>query len=662
MDCNSDRLQKVLVQLSLRPTIHVRRCWTGNASRSWLSEIETRRCYGYAGQLIIYTHPGTVASHPRTSMTSVALGLVYFFVFIYEGRHPIPCQRPVAILMLRAFTMPQRPHYTRPRAHPGSSAADILREPDWRKTFSHHVGVLDSSDRRPGMTTGGDETPYHDEEHRKFLKRAEIDATELEKALKARDLLTVRDFMTKQEDYYLRFPENHPVGWRYVLHTSENFIKYEQDWPINVKKREEQAERERQKQGGLEEPQKEHEWRRAHGVSPTHHDAQAINLVGQTKEERDLQKKYTPQEVALLRMLEDERDYIKSLQENDGTVISPAVTEPPTDTSIANIDQFTPDNWVPRSPHLIRATGKHPMNAEPDLSALFDAGLITPNHLHYVRSHGHVPHLPWETHTLDVQDGKLVLSMDELVARFKSINIAVALACDGNRRKELNMIRRSKGFNWAAGAVSCSYWKGPLLRDVLVAAGVSYPRSRLYVHFEGAEDLPEGKYATSIPLAYAMDPQADVILAYEMNNTRLPPDHGAPVRVIIPGYVGGRCVKWLKRIWVSEKENDSYYHIWDNRVLPSFILDKDSEFAYAMFHHPSTGCYEQNLNSIIAKPAQGEKIKLSDVRDGRSYRIQGLAYDGGGHEVQRVEVTLDGGKSWLYCVRKVSRPALCQLA
>lgn len=154
--------------------------------------------------------------------------------------------------------------------------------------------------------------------------------------------------------------------------------------------------------------------------------------------------------------------------------------------------------------------------------------------------------------------------MDCIKNKFDTINIAVALACDGNRRKELNMIKRSKGFNWGPGAVSCAYWKGPLLRDILLAAGVPDTPldgcKRQWVNFQGADQLSEGVYATSIPLDYAMDPTNDVILAYEMNDVPLPPDHGYPCRVMIPGYVGGRCVKWVNKIWVSDKENDSYYH------------------------------------------------------------------------------------------------------
>lgn len=245
--------------------------------------------------------------------------------------------------------------------------------------------------------------------------------------------------------------------------------------------------------------------------------------------------------------------------------------------------------------------------------------------------------------------------MDQLAADFKTINIPVALACDGNRRKELNMIKRSKGFSWGSGAVSCAYWKGPLLRDVLLAAGIPHKTDdgrRYWVNFEGTDSPSEGKYATCIPFEYAMDPTNDVILAYKMNDVPLPPDHGHPVRIIIPGYVGGRCVKWLHKIWVSDKENDSHYHIWDNRVLPSFITEKDGEFADVGFAHPSTACNEQNLQSVIVKPAQGETIALDRAKKGKTYRVEGYAYDGGGHEVQRVEISLDGGETWLYCIRK----------
>jgi nitrate reductase (NAD(P)H) len=465
-----------------------------------------------------------------------------------------------------------------------------------------------------------------------------------------------------------------------VLKTTEEWVKDKEDWPANIEKREKEAEakrKEEEEEKKQEEVQTEAHWKRNGGEAKIekHNDAYAVGGDEHKEDNHDdkdkgnhdeeqkseyekLRETYSPQEIALLRTLKHEKEYISNLKSNDGKTKSPLTDSCRKQViSIDEKDQFTPDNWIPRHPDLIRLTGTHPLNAEPPLTPLLKAGLITPNHLHYVRQHGAVPKLLWETHTLDVENGKLKLSMDELRTKFSAINIAVALACDGNRRKELNMVKRSKGFNWAAGAVGCSYWKGPLLRDVMKAAGVpdKMPgdgRKKYWINIAGADSPSEGPYETCIPFDYAMDPTNDVILAYEMNDVPLPPDHGYPLRIIIPGYVGGRCVKWLQKIWVSDKENDSHYHIWDNRVLPSFVTEKDGEFAQTMFRHPDTACYEQNLNSVIVKPEQGERISLAGARKGNSYRIEGYAYDGGGHEVQRVEVSLDGGQSWLYCLRK----------
>ncbi|KAE9968988.1 hypothetical protein EG328_007142 [Venturia inaequalis] len=563
--------------------------------------------------------------------------------------------------------MPPVPWKVTVHEHPGSSWDDVLNEPEWGTGHNHRIGYKNNQDRVAGITHARDELSKEDEE-------AYEEYQELRDEAKKGDLLNFRDIVKGEKDFHLQHPENRSLGWRYVLGATEDWVKNTEKWPVNVRKRkkEEEAEANEQKQNqtghkqsngdkSSDNVQQEHEWKKQEGENNKHHDAYAedghqIGIKEEKTEYRELLEKYTPQEIALLRTLQHEKDYIVGLGQNDGKRKSPQ-TRNRTQISIDEADQFSPDNWLPRSSDLIRLTGKHPLNAEAHLSHLFDAGLITPNDLHYVRNHGAVPRLLWEFHTIDIEDGKLVLTMDDLKNNFDAINIPVALACDGNRRKELNMIKRSKGFNWGSGAVSCAYWKGPLLRDVLIAAGIpnSMPHhegKRYWVNFEGADDPSEGKYATCIPLQYAMDATNDVILAYEMNDVPLPPDHGYPVRVMIPGYVGGRCVKWLRRVWISDKENDSHYHIWDNRVLPSFVTEKDGEFAEAMFRHPDTACNEQNLNSVIVRPAQGEKIKLSEARKGNTYRIQGYAYDGGGHEVQRVEVSLDDGKTWLYCIRK----------
>ncbi|KAL5609456.1 hypothetical protein FOVSG1_004137 [Fusarium oxysporum f. sp. vasinfectum] len=553
-----------------------------------------------------------------------------------------------------------KPWVVKVQAHPGSTAEEIRNEPDWVSGHQHRIGFRDRNNRLPGLT-------HKDDEYREEVAREKQKYLAFQKRAKSGELINFRDLIENQKDFHLRHPENRSLGWRYVLNATEDWVKNKEPWPANLKKQEVEEKKKKEEEAKSDKkndtPEQEHEWKRS-SDKDKHHDAYAKNKENEEKkqektssEKPKLSDKYTPAEIALLRALEHEKNYIQHLKENNGKRKSPQHKNL-TQISIDEQDQFSPDNWLPRSPDLIRLTGKHPLNAEAPLTRLYEAGLITPNELHYVRNHGPVPRILWEFHELEITyDGETqTLSMDDL-KEFDTINIAVALACDGNRRKELNMIKKSKGFNWGAGGASCAYWKGPLLRDVLLANGVpekppGLGEKRYWVNFEGTDDLSEGNYATCIPFEHAISPNNDVILAYEMNDVPLPPDHGYPVRVIIPGYVGGRNVKWLKKIWISEKENDSYYHIWDNRVLPSFVTEKDGPFAEALFHHPDTACNEQNLNSIIVKPAQGERIPLGRAKKGENYRIEGYSYDGGGHEVQRVEVSLDDGATWLYCIRK----------
>lgn len=123
--------------------------------------------------------------------------------------------------------------------------------------------------------------------------------------------------------------------------------------------------------------------------------------------------------------------------------------------------------------------------------------------------------------------------------KLKPISIPVTLVCDGNRRKEVNTPKRSKGFNWGSGAVSTSVWTGVLLKDVLELVEIQEEKAK-HVCFEGADKLAFGNYGTSIPLAIARDALSDVILAFKQNGVALLPDHGFPVRLVIPGYVGGK--------------------------------------------------------------------------------------------------------------------------
>lgn len=591
--------------------------------------------------------------------------------------------------------------------HPeGSSRAEIKAESD--SISNHRYGRRNNHGRLAGTYNfdGVDEeaaTEYL--EGRSDFKNVHD--------LQSSDLFTVRDVVKSEVDWSLDHLDTHPINVRQVYNISEHEIKDQPKWPANVEKaKQEEEERKKHEQqhkhdndndpnsnsdsdsgkgSSLDSDKKpdnykdkdkddakDQEYRRnrkggdtrAHASQPSH-------------DSPDQASELSSAEQRFLQHLQQESKHLSALETNLGIEKSPLWNYDHRVNKIDEKDQNTPDNWIPRSTDLIRQTGNHPMNAEPTLSALFDAGLITPNKLHYVRNHGAVPRLNYETHRLHVfsedniaprQSSKGLeteagpgrcFSMADL-SNLDWINIPVALACDGNRRKELNLIKRSKGFNWGPGAISNAYWKGPTLVSVLEAAGFTKENilneakgRRLYVHFEGADELSEGKYATSVSLEYALDPCNDVLLAQQMNDVPLAPDHGWPIRLIIPGYVGGRCVKWLEKVWISARPNDSHYHIWDNRVLPSFVTEKDGPFAETMFRHPDTACMEQNLNSVIVRPAQGEQIQLdAGIHPEDTYKIEGYAYDGGGCKVQKIEVSLDAGRTWIYAYRRFPDNAL----
>ena len=311
-------------------------------------------------------------------------------------------------------------------------------------------------------------------------------------------------------------------------------------------------------------------------------------------------------------------------------------------------DLNTPDNWVPRHKGLIRLTGTHPFNCEPNLSDLLECGAITPAPLHFVRNHGAVPHLNWDEHRIcicgDVNKQKSI-TMNELV-KMRSTSLPVLLVCAGNRRKEQNMKQKTIGFNWGAAGLSNSIWTGVPLRELLRSVGVTeVTESRRFVCFYGPHgELPKGSdgtYGTSIPLSKALDPAQDVIVAYAQNGEKLRPDHGFPVRMIIPGYIGGRMIKWLSKIEVTAEPSNNFYHFRDNRILPPHVTPEiaDSE---GWWERPEFIFNELNINSAISSPAHGERMS-SGVG---LFTVKGYAYSGGGRSITRVEVSIDGGYTW----------------
>jgi nitrate reductase (NAD(P)H) len=326
--------------------------------------------------------------------------------------------------------------------------------------------------------------------------------------------------------------------------------------------------------------------------------------------------------------------------------LPPATTIP---IEVLDIDKKTPDAHVPRDPRLIRLTGVHPFNVEAPLSALYDEGFLTSPELFYVRNHGAVPHVKdeeipdWTFSVEGLVERPATMTLKQLIDEHEQVTCPITLVCAGNRRKEQNQVRKSKGFSWGAAGVSTALFTGVIMADVIRRAKPT--KKAKYVCMEGADKLPNGYYGTSVKLNWVMDPNRGFMLAHKMNGEMLRPDHGKPLRVVIPGQIGGRSVKWLKRLTVTDTPSDNWYHIYDNRVLPTMVSPEESASNPKWWTDERYAIYDLSTNSATCYPAHEEQLAIKDRPE--KYRARGYAYGGGGRRVTRVEISLNKGKTWL---------------
>jgi sulfite oxidase len=277
---------------------------------------------------------------------------------------------------------------------------------------------------------------------------------------------------------------------------------------------------------------------------------------------------------------------------------------------------------------------QEPFNAETGRAALAEAPL-TATDAFYVRGHGAVPEVDpatWRLRLHGLVERELDLSLLTLREAFREREVTATLQCAGNRRAGLIAVRDIPGeAPWGPGGTGTATWSGVALGDVLAAAGPL--REAAFVGFEGADLCPEVKpaerFGGSIPLDKACRPE--VLLAWGMNGEPLPPVHGAPLRVVVPGYIGARSVKWLERVEVRSAPWRGYFQEVDYRLLP-----EDGT--------PGPGAGLPlgliALNAEILSPADGETVAAGPVE------VRGYAFAGGERYVARVDVSLDGGMSW----------------
>ncbi len=277
---------------------------------------------------------------------------------------------------------------------------------------------------------------------------------------------------------------------------------------------------------------------------------------------------------------------------------------------------------------------EEPFNAETGAAALAE-GPLTATDAFYVRGHGPVPEIDpasWHLRIEGLVERELSLSLGTLREAFREREVTATLQCAGNRRAGLVAVRDIPGeAPWGPGATGTATWTGVALADVLSVAGVA--ETATHVGFEGADLSPEAKpsqcFGGSIPLDKAL--RREVLLAWAMNGEPLAPVHGAPLRVVVPGYIGARSVKWLERIELRTEPWEGYFQNVVYRLLP-----EDEQPA------PGAGMPLGlvALNSDVLSPADGDTVPAGPLE------VRGYAFAGGERYVARVDVSLDGGHSW----------------
>jgi sulfite oxidase len=280
---------------------------------------------------------------------------------------------------------------------------------------------------------------------------------------------------------------------------------------------------------------------------------------------------------------------------------------------------------------------EHPFNggAPPALAV---QNVITPNDLFFVRSHADVPQVDPLAYRLTI-DGlvrqPLTLTLDDL-HQFSRRTLVAALQCAGNRRVEMEQVAPIPDeIIWGIEAVSNAEWSGVSLGDVLRAAGVDERAGGLQVAFEGLDqnekDGERFPFGGSIPVDKALRPE--VLLADTMNGAPLPLAHGFPLRVVVPGYIGARSVKWVTRITVQAQPSDNYYQARAYKLFPSDVHKDSVDWAQGMM------LGELPVNALIVQPEDGAVLRAGEIV------VRGHALTGG-RQVERVDLSCDGGTTW----------------
>lgn len=267
-----------------------------------------------------------------------------------------------------------------------------------------------------------------------------------------------------------------------------------------------------------------------------------------------------------------------------------------------------------------------PENSETPLASV--ASLVTPTRLFFVRNHFAVPTVSSEAAEVRL-DGLVERpahwTFDELAA-MPQHTVFATVECAGNGRSFLR--EKVAGVQWGPGAIGHAEWTGVRVRDLLSPAVIK-PGAREVVFYgadEGIEDGEQMDFSRSLPLEKALHP--DTIVALRMNGEWLDPNHGAPMRLFVPGWYGVASVKWLRRIEVIDHAYQGFFQ------TVKYSVDRmTADGKRRMPLGPGV------VKSEIFHPTADEKLGFG------TNRIDGVAW-AGEDRIARVDISTDGGRTW----------------
>ena len=280
-------------------------------------------------------------------------------------------------------------------------------------------------------------------------------------------------------------------------------------------------------------------------------------------------------------------------------------------------------------------------NGEASLDKLVQSW-ITPTKHFYVRSHAPNPTIDPASFRLKIEGlvrNPVEVSLAELQERFTQKTTTATLTCAGNRRSEHSQVKKVGGVQWMAGAIGNATWGGTALSDVMKRAGVL--ENAKHVWFEGLDQIEKGggiiPFGGSIPIQKAMADTAagspGALLTTKMNDQILTADHGAPLRMVVPGYVGARSVKWLGKIVVSDRPSPNHY------VATAYKLVGKTD---AIDWTESGPIYRFPINGAICTPEAKANLSAGPVE------LSGYVLPSGhvGNRVKTIEISTDWGRTW----------------